>query len=104
VRERAAAALEVTARTPAGCEAMLTDGAVPRLVASLDDAVHAVRDAAYAALLEAAARSVHVQTALITADQLQPLVQKVPSSLSSLPSRPLFFYQGLAFYDELLTR
>jgi hypothetical protein len=32
VRERAAAALEVTARTPAGCAAMLVDGAVPSLV------------------------------------------------------------------------
>jgi hypothetical protein len=89
VRERAAAALEVTARTPAGCEAMLADGAVPRLVAMLDDPVKVVRDAAYAALVEAAARSVRVQTSLITTDQLQPLVQKVRCQ-DSISCRPLW--------------
>ncbi|KAK3287628.1 hypothetical protein CYMTET_4872 [Cymbomonas tetramitiformis] len=76
VRERAAAALEVTAHSAAGCDYILADGAVEKLVKMLDDTSMEVRDAAYSALVEAASRSVHVQRALVDQETLPPLVKK----------------------------
>jgi len=76
VRERAAAALEVTAHSAVGCEHVLKEGAVDKLVKMLDDTSADVRDAAYSALVEAASRLVDVQRALVEHGTLPSLVEK----------------------------